>query len=193
MLKIKNLRGECQHCGKPIEFHAEHTGTTAECPHCGQQTELMLTLPPEEASPLQKKAIVFAFISLLILLAGLVALGALFKRAKSRTKPVAAEVTVVAPVPDPFAAQGFRISNVGLEQGPGSSLTYAVGMITNITSRQRFGLKVELELYDSSSNKLGVATDYHKLLEPNAPWKFRALVSDRRSAGAKITAIRETP
>lgn len=88
MLKIKNLRGECQHCGGPIEFHAEHTGTTAECPHCGQPTELMLALPPEEKSPLRRKAVIFAVVSLVILLAGLIALGWLLKRAQSRAKAV---------------------------------------------------------------------------------------------------------
>jgi hypothetical protein len=193
MLKIKNLRGECQHCGAPIEFHAEHTGSMAECPHCGQQTELLLAAPPEEESPLRKKAVVFVVISLLILLAGLIALGVLFKRAKSRTKPGPPAPTVAVPPVDPFAAQGFRVSTVTLDQGQGSSLVYAVGTITNVTNRQRFGVKVELELVDSSGNKIGSATDYQKVLEPNATWKFRALAANKQIAAAKVVAIHETP
>lgn len=194
MLKIKNLRGECQHCGKPIEFHAEHAGTSAECPHCSQQTELFLGSPAEEGSPVRRKAIIFAVIALLILGAGVVALGMLLKRAKERAKPVPPVVVAGVATTDPFAPQGFRVSAVALEQGKGqgSSLIYAAGTITNATNRQRFGLKVELELSDATGKKLGVATDYCKVLEPNAQWKYRALVVDKRATAAKVAAINES-
>ena len=195
MLKIKNLRGECQHCGGSIEFHAEHTGSTAECPHCGQQTELMLALPPEESSLVQKKAIVFTVIAILILAGGLVAANIALKRAKrlqtQRQEATQVEQAKAAAPADPFAAQGFRVSPVTVEQGQGSSLVYVVGTITNAGNRQRFGVKVELELFAADGSRLGVASDYQKVLEPNAAWKFRALAVDKRTAMAKIAAIKE--
>lgn len=196
MLKIKNLRGECQHCGGPIEFHAEHTGSMAACPHCGQQTELLLPAPPEEESPVRKKAIIFTAIAVLILLGGLIGSAMALKRAKriqaERQKAVVASEVVPASRPaGPFATQGFEVSAALLESGPGSSVVYAVGQITNTTSRQRFGVRVELELFSGSGEKLGRASDYQKVLEPGANWKFRALVVDQRAQSARITKISE--
>lgn len=195
MLKIKNLHGECQHCGGPIEFHAEHVGSSATCPHCGQQTELLLAAPPEEKSPAPRKAIVFAVIAVLILIGGLLAANIALKRAK-RLQAQREPATPVAPAKapasaDPFIAQGFRVSAVTLEQGQGSALVYAVGTIQNAASRQRFGVKVELELLDSAGNKVGVASDYQKVIEPAAEWKFRALVVDKSVRAAKVAAILE--
>lgn len=190
MLKIKNLRGECQHCGGPIEFHAEHVGTSAECPHCNQPTELLLATPPEEVSPLRKKAIVFTVIAILILGGGLIAVKIALMRAKRLQAEHQRAVPAVVP-PDPFAAQGFHASPVTLAQEQGSSLVYAVGVITNTSNRQRFGVKVELELQAAGGIKLGVASDYQKVLEPGAGWKFRALVPDKRVTVAKISAINE--
>ena len=195
MLKIKNLRGECQHCGGPVEFHAEHVGTTAECPHCGQQTELLLAAPPEEESPVRKKAIGFTVIAVLILGGGLIAANIALKRAK-RLQAERQQVGQVTPAKtaapaDPFAAQGFRVSPVTVEQGQGSSLVYAVGVIANTSNQQRFGVKVELELHAADGSKLGTASDYQKVIEPGVEWKFRALVVDKRVAAAKISTIKE--
>ena len=194
MLKIKNLRGECQHCGGQIEFHAEHAGSTAECPHCGQQTELLLAVPPEEEAPIRKKAIVFTVVAVLILVGGLIAANIALKRAKrlQAGRPATpVESAKPAASADPFVAQGFRVSAVTLEPGPGSSLVYAVGTIQNLADRQRFGVKVELELLDAEGNKAGSASDYQKVIEPNAEWKFRALVTDKRAKTVKVAAIQE--
>ncbi|MEK7781328.1 MAG: FxLYD domain-containing protein [Verrucomicrobiota bacterium] len=199
MLKIKNLRGECQHCGKPIEFHAEHAGTTAECPHCSQPTELFLVTPAEESSPVRRKAIIFTVVAILILAGGLIGAVMALKRAE-RLKAGQMEKATPVPPPlaakplNPFAAQEFQVSLVTLDQGAGrgSSLRYATGTIVNLTKRQRFGVKVELELFDEVGNKLGGAIDYQKVLEPNAEWKFRALITDKRTSFVKVTAITES-
>lgn len=199
MLKIKNLRGECQHCGKPIEFQAEHVGTTAECPHCNQPTELLLAAPPEEGAPVRTKAIVFTVIAILILAGGLVGAVIALKRAERlKAGRLEASAPVATPQPakplDLFAAQEFQVSPVTLDQGAGrgSSLRYATGTVINPTKRQRFGVKVELELFDEAGNKLGGASDYQKVLEPNAEWKFRALIVDKRTSTVKVTAIKES-
>jgi hypothetical protein len=196
MLKIKNLRGECQHCGGPVEFHAESTGTTADCPHCGQPTELLLAAPPEENSPVRTKAVVFTVIAILILLGGLIGAVIALKRAERlKASRLSAQTQVEAstsatPV-GPFAGQGFRVTAVELTQGQGSTLIYAVGLVVNASNRQRFGVKVELELLDGEGAKLGKASDYQKIIEPNGEWKFRALVVEKRTVAARVIGIRE--
>lgn len=195
MMKIKNLRGECQHCGGTIEFHAEHVGTTANCPHCDHPTELLLAQPPEEGSPLRTKAIVFTVIAVVILIGGLVAASVALKRAKRmRAEQAAIAAKSAEPIapPDPFARIGFRVSPVTLGKGQGSSIVYATGSISNATVRQRFSVKVELELLDAAGVKVGVASDYHNVIEAGAEWNYRALVVEKKAVSAKVAAVNES-
>jgi hypothetical protein len=197
MLKIKNLRGQCQQCGGPIEFHAEHAGTSAACPHCGELTELLLAAPVDETSPVRRKAVVFTIIAVLILVGGLVGSAVALKRAKrlqaERQGPEATLAGNPVAAAAPFAAQAFRVSEIKLEPRPGSSLAYANGTITNLANRQRFGVQVELELYSAAGEKLGVANDYIQVLEPGAEWSFRALVGVSQAATAQVVRIKESP
>ena len=197
MLKIKNLRGECQHCGKPIEFHAEATGTTADCPHCSQATELMLAQPPDENSPLRTKAIMFTVIAVIILIGGLIAASVALKRAKrmrAEQEQISNKAVPQSPAtpPDPFARNGFRVSPVTLGKGQGSSIVYAVGSIVNTMNRQRFGVKVELELIDAAGVKVGVASDYQKVMEAGAEWNYRAMVVEKKAVSVKVIGVNET-
>lgn len=196
MLKIKNLRGECQHCGEPVEFHAEHVGTTAECPHCSQLTELLLTPPPEEGSPVRTKAIIFSVVAVIILLGGLGGAVLALKRAE-RLKTKRVETT--APIPpskplapdDAFGQLGFRVSPVTLDRATNNSLVYAVGTIGNLRDQPRFGVRVECELLDEAGVKVGAAKDYRAVLEPRAEWRFRATVVEKRAVTARILEIKE--
>jgi hypothetical protein len=191
MMKIKNLKGECQHCGGAIEFRAETAGMTADCPHCGQATELLLATPPQE-SAVPRKALVFTGLTLLILVGGLAGALIILKRAQdiaARNSPVPAAAAPV--LPDPFAQAGFRVSPVTLEKAPGSALVYAVGTIHNRTNRQRFGVRVGLELLDDLGRKLGVATDYQRVIEPNDEWRFRAQILEQKTASARLVSIKE--
>lgn len=155
----------------------------------------MLAPPPDEPSPLRKKAIVFTLLAVLILGGGLIAAKIALSRAmrlRAERQP-AAQVEPAKPVApaDSFAAQAFRVLPVTLEQGPGSSLVYVVGTIQNVTNRQRFGVTIELELFDADGSKVGGATDYQKVIEPNAEWKFRALAVDKRARTARVVALKE--
>jgi hypothetical protein len=196
MMQTKKLRGECQHCGQLIEFEAEAVGTTGNCPYCGQATELMLALPPDAGSPTRTKAIIFTIIVLIILVGGGGGMMMALKRAQrlkaQKQESVAAPVS---PAPqksvDPIAAIGFRASPVTLDKGEGSSIVYAVGTISNLTNRQRFGVRVELELLDAGSNKVGNASDYRATIEPNEEWRFRALVVEKKTASARVVSIKE--
>jgi rRNA maturation protein Nop10 len=192
-MKIKNLRGECQHCGGVIEFHAEHAGGTADCPHCGQATELFLATPAEESSPLGKKPVFFFIIAALILLGGLVATNYAFKRAKrmKAAQQIQAQPANTSPA-DPFAANGFRVSTAIISKADGSTITHATGSIVNTSNRQRFGVRVELELQDAAGAKVGSASDYQKVMEVGATWSFRALVVEKNAAAAKIISVTET-
>jgi hypothetical protein len=80
---------------------------------------------------------------------------------------------------------------VTIEKTPGSSLVYAVGTVKNPEVRQRFGVRVELDLLDARGEKVGTAKDYQQVLEPGAEWHFKALVVESKAASAKVAAIKE--
>jgi hypothetical protein len=200
MSRLKYLKGECVHCGGPIGFPADSIGTTADCPHCGQPTELMLARPKDE-SALPGKTIAWTVATVLILGLGLVgamvALHMAQQRVRPKSEPVApqpaaAPATNAAPdVEDPAVKAGFGASAINLEKGQGTSLVYAVGMLTNTANRQRFGVKVELDLLDDAGQKIGGAKDYQQVIEPHGEWQFKALVVDSKAKSAKVAAVSE--
>ena len=88
----------------------------------------------------------------------------------------------------------LKITQVALDQpkgAKGSRLVYVTGVLKNDSDHQRFGVRVELELLDATTNKVGTATDYRQMLEPRATWQFRALVTDRRATAAKLVGVKE--
>jgi hypothetical protein len=202
MSKTKYLKGACQHCGGHLEYQADHIGMVVPCPHCHQETELsLLQAPDEPALPL--RALVWTGIAVLILGFGLVAAVVGLKRAQhwAETRRHQAVAVTNAPIPaepEPDTAAtnspgqiDLSASSVTLEQTPGSSLVYAVGTVQNRSPRQRFGVKVELDLLDASGEKIGTATDYRQLLDPGAQWKFKALALTPKAASARLSSIRE--
>lgn len=82
MHATKPLRGQCQHCHRPLQFPADLVGTMADCPHCHQQTELMLEVPPQPQTSLPQRSIVYAVVAVVILLFGLAAAMVALKRAQ---------------------------------------------------------------------------------------------------------------
>ena len=196
-MSTKNLSGECQHCGGRFEFPAEAAGLKGECPHCGQQTDCLLATPPEEKSPAQTKAVIYTVVAVVILVGGLIGAFVALKRAqrlvaqKQETRTQASAPNPPPPA-DPFAQNSFRVSPVTLEKAPGTSLVYAQGAVVNTSNRQRFGVKVELDLFDADGQWVAKASDYQGVIEPTAEWKFRALVVETKAVSAKIAAIKET-
>ena len=193
----KDLRGECQQCGGAFNFPAESTGMTADCPHCGQPTELLLALPPDAKSPASTKAILYTVVALVILIGGLVGTVMALKRAerltaRQREAAIKAAPQNPPPLADPFAPLGFNASLVTLEKDQSGDLVHAVGKIHNTMNRQRFGVRVELELLDATSYKVGDAKDYQAVLEPNAEWQFHALVVEKKATVVRVISIKET-
>ena len=196
-MTTKNLSGECQQCGGRFEFPAEAAGLTGECPHCGKQTDCLLAAPPEEKSPAQTRAVIYTVVAVVILVGGLIGAFAALKRAQTLYgRKQAAQIQANAQNPpqpaDPFAAEGFRVSAVTLATTPGTKLVHAQGAIVNTTNLQRFGVKVELDLFDATGQWVAKASDYKDVIEPNAEWKFSAPVLEKKAASAKIVVIKET-
>lgn len=192
---MKDVQGECQHCRELFNFAADAIGTTADCPHCGQPTELMLAQPPETPSPLRSKGLIYLIVALIIVIAGGLGIRKALIRAKEMTgegsgHPPAAQATA-KPV-SPFAAQGFEVSLVTLESEAGTKVVYAQGTISNTSREQRFGVKVEVDLFDATGKWIAATSDYRSVLEAGAQWKFRALVTEGKAVSAKVSKITES-
>ena len=201
----KFLKCACANCGGHIEFPAEGIGATIPCPHCGWQTELALETPPVlTARP--KRNLKWIIAGGVILLIGVVGVtGALIVASrvmkKVRTSQASprsvARATNAVPdtkIPSTPASKlinDFSFSIVSIEKAPSSTLAYAAGVLKNETDKQRFGVTVELDLFDKDGAKLGTAKDYVALIEPRAEWKFRALLVRRNVASAKVAGIKE--
>lgn len=119
--------------------------------------------------------------------------------AKPGTPSPPAPATPAAP-PAPVVPKGpkligdLKITQVALDQpkgAKGSRLVYVTGVLKNDSDHQRFGVRVELDLLDVATNKVGTATDYRQMLEPRATWQFRAVVTDRRATAAKLAGVKE--
>jgi hypothetical protein len=205
MTRTKFLKGECQHCAGHLEFPVEMAGLSTECPHCHEQTELLLAAPPEEPT-VPRRTIVWAIIGVVVLSFGLIAALVALKRAerwaaRQKRQPELSASNAISTEQRPEIAKeavvttieqnGFTVSAITLETTPGTSRVYAVGTLKNKDDRKRFGVKVELDLFDATDQNLGVATDYHAVLEPAAEWHFKALVLDTKATSAKIASIKE--
>ena len=170
MSSTKYLKGPCQHCGGNLEFPAEIIGTELQCPHCGQQTELVLGLPPE-APALPRQAILWTLIALLILGLGLVGTLVALNRAQKlaeRQRAAALPQPQHPKTESPEVMAGFETSPIHLEKTEDNSLVYAMGTLQNQVDRQRFGVRVEIELLDAAGNKVGVTRDYQQVIESRA-------------------------
>jgi len=204
MTRTKYLKGECQYCAGHLEFPVEMAGLATACPHCGEQTELLLATPPEEPS-VPRRTIVWAVSGIVVLSLGLVGALLALKRAErwaARQKRLP-ELSVPVGVgtneglgpanvaEDAMGRNGLVISGLTLEKTPGSSRLYAVGKLRNNSNQKRFGIRLELDLFDAADQKLGTATDYQAVLEPGAEWSFKALVLHSKAASVKIASIKE--
>jgi len=203
MNRTKHLKGHCQSCGGHIEFPAEATGLSVDCPHCGKVIELLLAPPPDEPL-LPRKTIISTVVTVVILVLGLAAALVALNRAERRAaaKQQAAQAapngsegnaqtTPASGQTDVVNGTGFNASEITLQKVPGSGLVYALGTLTNATARQRFGVKVNLDLLNADGQKVGEATDYQPLMEPKGEWHFKALVVEKKAVSAKIAAVKE--
>ena len=66
-----------------------------------------------------------------------------------------------------------------------------MGMLTNTSAQQKFGVKVHVDLFDNSGAKIGSTTDYANSIDPGKAWQFRALVVDRGAVKAELKDVTE--
>ena len=215
MSESNYLKCHCQNCRNSIEFPAAGLGQTTACPHCGQPTVLAVDASdavetPSALAPQLRGKIVGVSLAVLILVGTAIGLMAWRNRsahagneeAKSKTeptatassispKPTAAEPTAPPAPSAPKSISDLKPGPITLEKAKGSSLVYAVGILRNDSTHQRFGVHIELELTDARGNKAGTAKDYRAVLEPRQEWRFRALVLDSKAVAAKVSSIRE--
>jgi hypothetical protein len=203
MSTTKFLKCSCTECKGHIEYPADAAGATIECPHCQKPT--LLTV--EAAAPAGgisgrswKFWVILGALAVLVLLA--VAVPVMLKRvANHLARKASVRAAANAPAATnniPAAAPASPVANVmnDFETGPvtidkSGSILYAEGALKNTLTKQRFSVRVDLELLDSSGRSVGAATDYAPTIEANAEWKFRAMVLKKEAATARVTRIRE--
>ena len=198
------VKGECRQCRGHLEFPAEAAGETIQCPHCGQPTELVASVSPNKIKGSRR---IWLGIGLVIfIVAGLAAVFFFTKKAgqagvsepqnltaaRSNAPTVAAASPVVHTNPPvETLTNEFALLPFKLEKTPGSSLVYVTGTIRNLSSRQRFGVKVEFGLFDTNGSAIGKAADYQPVLDPQGDWHFKALVMESKAASARLNSIVE--
>jgi len=192
----KFVKGECQHCAGHLEFPIDAAGETIVCPHCGQSTTLVWPLAHNRA-PTKVVRMVFGsvFLILAFSIAALIISGKKPNRISTPETPkrVAARVITTAVPDDETRTNEFALTALRLEKSPGSSLVYATGKVKNLSPRRRFGVKVELNLFDASNNPVGQSKDYQPLLEPGAEWHFKAMVLGSKAVVVHLNTIHEDP
>ena len=203
------LKCSCKECGNHIEFPPAARGTTVACPHCGEWTELVADEPAVEETTKSKLPLLLAAVGV-VAVAG--AVGAFLflrghaKEVSATPAPVPAKVmapptnlphTNVAPAKPVIVEKkeksldDLKPGTVNLEKAKVGNLVYAVGTITNVSEYQRFGVKVELDLFNKKGAKIGSTTDYKDVIEPNREWQFHAMVLDPKTTSAKVSSIKE--
>jgi hypothetical protein len=196
----------CQHCGGHIEFPTEGAGRTIPCPHCQWKTVLTISHAPavEVGGGAKSQKLIFmgfCAVAILVVAAGIgvlrsmkptaVATQAIPQNAAAAAPGGGGPITPSKPVPPKDPWHGLRAGNVALEKHGDGRLVYAVGTVSNTSDHQRFGVKVQLDVLDAQGDKLGSATDYTQIMDPGKEWKFKALVTDRNAAAAKLVNITE--
>ena len=190
-------KATCTSCGGKIEFPASAGGMTVECPHCHQQTELRQT---KRASRGISRLLIFSVLGVGLAVGVVAILKSKRPQPAENPPPTIATTSNAAPAvaepARPKAVSDLKLEGkVTVEKAKGGSrLTYAMGTLKNDSDHQRYGVKVQLDLFDQSGNKLPTqANDYVQTLEPRKSWSFRALIVDTKVVTAKVASITEEP
>jgi len=197
-MKLKQLRGLCQHCGGRFDFPAEVIGNTGPCPHCGKDTEMMLEKPKAE-SEVPKRMVVYCVLAVVILGLGLAATNFALKRARSMAQgknPAGATPGGTAPRNAPAGplvvqTNDFFITAATVQKPEGEPLPLALGVLSNGLSRPRLGVRLTLDVLDARGQKIGTTMDSIILVEPLGKWQFRAPLLQTNAAGVRFAGVHE--
>lgn len=196
----------CGKCGGHIEFPSNGAGMTINCPHCGKETVLGVA----GNAPVIRKSnkALWITLGLMAVIAGAVAAFIWPQKPKAKAvadpvKTLAADVVPVAntnkvesqpisePEPASDAINDFAVGKISLQKVPGSGLVYAVGTAKNTVDRQRFGVKIQLNLLDENDKNIGVDSDYVSVVDPHKAWQFRVLLTHPHVAKVTVADIKE--
>lgn len=182
------------------------------CPHCGEKTQL--GNPSQELAASHSESVAAARKSskrLIWIIVGIIALCAiaavlfyLRQEAQRRIQELSPEFNQLksppasrpaAPAPKPKSEpdlwNGLKPGAVTIEKPSKGRLIYAVGTIRNDSDKQRYGVKVTLDVLDSNGEKIGSALDQTQFIDAHKEWNFRALVTSSKAKTAKVTSITE--
>jgi|ERR1043166_1135191 DNA-directed RNA polymerase subunit RPC12/RpoP len=202
---------DCPHCSHKMKLAAPgraeaSDSTPAEpqpCPTCGAPLPAGSDICPNCAGAPQKKGVLVWILALVVVCAA----AAFFIWQKKSKSQATTKTSVPAPAPQsvaetvaptnavaqmkPKSLADLKAGDVTLEKAKDGNLVYAVGELKNDSDFQRFGIKIELDLLDAKGGKLGLATDYIQMLQPNENWHFRALITDPKTRKAVVGKIQE--
>lgn len=164
-------KGACGLCGGHIEFPAEATGRSVVCPHCGGTTALNVSAAAP--APRKRGALKWVAIVTACLVFAAVAL-------------VAIKFCFFGKMPRGVSAKVHSFERASANN-PGA----VVGVVENRASRQRHGVRVEIELLNSRGQPLWSTTAFAPAIEPNKSWSFRASVVDPNAVTARVARVRE--
>jgi NAD-dependent SIR2 family protein deacetylase len=185
------LKCSCQKCGEHIEFPASRSGDLIDCPHCGGPTTLVSIHGNIPVKSGRRVSIIIVLVLILV------TSGVILYRSKMPKSAVLPQITVAQTVTNAAILETFtelndlKISAITLKKRDSGGLVYAVGTVKNNTARQRFGVKIELDLLDDQNDKIGSTSDYIAVLEPQGEWKFKALLTEPKVVKAKLSNIEE--
>jgi len=209
------LKCSCKQCGNHIEFPETAAGRVVDCPHCGKATVLSAG-PPRAAQvrgvaekPATRSAVrtILLFVIPALTLA-LAAGGLLFaKHLKMQVAPapsaklpematnpavqLATQAVAQVAAKPAKSLEDLKVGEIQLEKTKGTGLVYAVGKLKNDSDYQRFGVKIELDLFNQKGAKVGTAQDQISILEPRQEWPFHALITDSKAVSAKLASVKE--
>ncbi len=162
-----------------------------------------VTLPDQEliaATPKSSRPLIWIIIAVVVLVfvGGFVLLKRFGELRRQQTELIDTKLKSTSVVathpklePEPDLWNGLKPGPVTIEKSPKSRLIYAVATIRNDTDKQRFGVKVTLDILDAQGEKLGTTTDYAQFIDAHKEWTFRALVAFPKAAAAKVASITE--
>ncbi|HZV34631.1 MAG TPA: FxLYD domain-containing protein, partial [Verrucomicrobiae bacterium] len=110
--------------------------------------------------------------------------------AATESNEVVAQATPKTPS-RPKSPDDLKVSAIELEKTKGSSLVYAVGTLTNDSDYDRYGIRVEVDLFNGKGKNIGTAKDYKDYLAPHQDWQFRALIPEPKAVKAQLASVKE--
>lgn len=91
----------------------------------------------------------------------------------------------------PKSPDDLKVGEIELQKTKGSSLVYAVGTLKNDSDYERYGVRVEVDLFNANGKKIGTAKDYKDYIAARQNWEFRALIPEPKAAKAQLASVKE--